>query len=708
MTLINKIREKSGLAVAIVAVSLGLFIVGSDLMSNRSVLFGDGGNPVIGEIEGNDIRLKEFNEELEIVKRNFELSQGTPPSENQMQNLRQEAWQRLVFKYAYQPQFEKLGIRVTPDEISDMIQGNNIHPGIANSFKDDKGELDKKRLQEFLANIKQGRYGNQMRLSFENYVVGVLEERARNKYENLLSKSYYATSLEAKKEYERQNTKVDVNLLYVPYTSIPDSTIKPTDAQLKEYYNKNKKDYEREANVALEYLTFPVKASNEDRLEVAKEASSLVTQFQQTKNDTAFIEANSDTRNNFLVATPKELPTAISVELAEKGKVFGPLLEKESYKLYKVIDIQKDTALEFARARHILFKVDKNAKPEEKAKAKAQAEKVLAEIKKGADFAEKAREHGSDGTRNRGGDLGWFDQNTMVKPFSDAVFGATTTGLLPKIVETEFGYHIVSITNTKTRNKYVIGVIEKLVQPSDETRERVYRQAGKFARAKNAQEFNELIEKDSTVTKLQALTVPPTARSINNITSPRVREIIRWAYKDETKVGTVSDIFDLEDQFVIVLLTERTEKGIAPFEKVKEDVTRAVIKELKAQKIIEKLKATSGSLDERRQAYGADAAMVVSAQDLSLRDNSVNNIGFAPKLVGKIFSMQKGEVSEPIKEDNGVVIVEVTNIDAALETADYNAYKTQLIDRISASITFKIPQAINELSKVEEQLYKFF
>jgi peptidyl-prolyl cis-trans isomerase D len=708
MTLINKIREKSGVAVAIVAVSLGLFIVGSDLLMNKSSLFGGGGSdPIVGEVNGYEVKLREFNEELEQVRRNYEMSQGTPPTEDQMQGLRQNAWQRLVFKYAYIPQFEKLGIKVSPEEINDMVQGNNIHQGIANAFKDEKtGEVDKQRLQDYLANMKKGAFGAQGKMAFDNFVMGLFDDRSNTKYEGLLTKTSYATNLEAKREYERQNTKADINFLYVPYTSIPDSTIKPTDEQLKAYYEKNKKDFEKEANVALEYLAFPVKASNEDRLEVAKETSGLIPQFEQTKNDTAFVEANSDTKNYFISGTPKDLPTTISVDKAEKGKVFGPILDKEVYKLYKVIKVEDDSVYS-ARASHILFKVEKNAKPEDKAKAKADAEKVLAELKKGADFAEKARQHGTDGTRNRGGDLGWFDQNTMVKPFSDPIFNATTTGLVQKVVETEFGYHIISITNTKIKSKYTIGVIEKLVQPSDETREKVYRQAGKFTRAKNIEEFNKIVEEDSGTIKLQALTVNPNARNINNINSPRVREIVRWAYNDETEIGSVSDVFDLEDQYVIAVLTERTEKGIAAFDKVKEDISRIVVKDLKSAQIIEKLKGTSGSLDDRKKAYG-DAAIVGTAQDLALKDNSVNRIGFAPKLVGKIFNMQKGETSEPIKEDNGVVIVELSNIDAALETADYSAYKTQVAERNGSTAGFKLTQAINELAGVKEYLYKFF
>jgi peptidyl-prolyl cis-trans isomerase D len=77
---------------------------------------------------------------------------------------------------------------------------------------------------------------------------------------------------------------------------------------------------------------------------------------------------------------------------------------------------------------------------------KAQAERVLADIKSNGNFAASASQYGQDGTAQNGGDLGWFAKEDFVEPFATAAFAAKSTGLLSNLVETEYGYHIIEVT----------------------------------------------------------------------------------------------------------------------------------------------------------------------------------------------------------------------------------------------------------------------
>lgn len=94
------------------------------------------------------------------------------------------------------------------------------------------------------------------------------------------------------------------------------------------------------------------------------------------------------------------------------------------------------------KARHILFMVENE---EEKESVKADAEAVLDRIKGGEDFATLAAEFGSDGTKDKGGDLGWFGRGAMVPPFEEAVFALEPGSLGEELVETQFGFHIVQV-----------------------------------------------------------------------------------------------------------------------------------------------------------------------------------------------------------------------------------------------------------------------
>ena len=81
---------------------------------------------------------------------------------------------------------------------------------------------------------------------------------------------------------------------------------------------------------------------------------------------------------------------------------------------------------------------------------RTQALEILQKIKDGADFAEMAKQYGSDGTKDQGGDLGWFSRGQMVPEFEDATFSLKKGQLDSDLVKTQYGYHILQVTDTRT------------------------------------------------------------------------------------------------------------------------------------------------------------------------------------------------------------------------------------------------------------------
>ena len=102
------------------------------------------------------------------------------------------------------------------------------------------------------------------------------------------------------------------------------------------------------------------------------------------------------------------------------------------------------------RASHILITAPASASAADRAKAKAKAEQLLAEVKKApATFADVARKNSQDpGSAEKGGDLDFVTRGAMVKPFEDAMF-ALKKGDISDVIETEFGYHIIRLTDIK-------------------------------------------------------------------------------------------------------------------------------------------------------------------------------------------------------------------------------------------------------------------
>lgn len=100
---------------------------------------------------------------------------------------------------------------------------------------------------------------------------------------------------------------------------------------------------------------------------------------------------------------------------------------------------------ETARARHILVRVERGADDQAKADARARAASILADVRKGEDFASLAERYSEDSTgRGKGGDLGDFRRGQMVKAFEDAAF-ALKPGEVSDVVETEYGYHVIRL-----------------------------------------------------------------------------------------------------------------------------------------------------------------------------------------------------------------------------------------------------------------------
>jgi peptidyl-prolyl cis-trans isomerase C len=100
------------------------------------------------------------------------------------------------------------------------------------------------------------------------------------------------------------------------------------------------------------------------------------------------------------------------------------------------------------RASHILLRVDPNAPESMKKQARTRINQLLKRARSGEDFAALAKQHSQDGSAQQGGDLGYFEREQMVPAFSEAAF-ALKPGQISDVVTTQFGYHIVKVTDKK-------------------------------------------------------------------------------------------------------------------------------------------------------------------------------------------------------------------------------------------------------------------
>ncbi|HAA13066.1 MAG TPA: hypothetical protein DCE41_15785 [Cytophagales bacterium] len=703
MALLNRIRERSGLAVGIIAFGLILFLLGAEFLNPASSFFNSND---VGEIDGVAISPQRYQSEIDNQNRLFALRTGrNPSSEQETSQIRNQAWLQLITDVAFGAQYDALGVVVTEDEVYDMVQGNNIDPTVQSYFRNPQtGQFDPNFVQQYFQGWDNLPADERARWQvIENTIV---DGRHRLKYEGLVINSTYVTSAEAKRDYEQKNAVAEARYMYVPYYSIPDSAISISDNDLRSYYNEHKEEYKVENETrSISYVRFPLVASVEDSAQVREEMTNLANDFRTAENDSTFARRNSSSRIGFYERyTRANMPAVFDDQgdYMQIGDVVGPVLEGSNYVVYKVSDIYEDTTA-VARASHILIR-NESGDDAGKDAAREQAQDLINQIRGGADFADLAAEFGTDGTAQRGGDLGWFDESTMVAEFSEAVFGSSRTGLVNTPVETQFGFHVIDITEAPQYTAYKLAKVDLEITASTATEDEAYRSAdGLRANAGGNLSGFENAAVAAGVQILAADNIDANAYSVSGMNN--ARQMVRWLFNDAS-VGDVADqIFEAGDAYVVLAMSSIQEEGYLSFEAVRTQVEAAVRKDKKAEAIIAKLGDVQNStIDDLAASYGTDAT-VNSSTNLRLNSNSMVGIGFAPIALGTTFGLEEGEISAPIQETNGVVVVQLEAKVAATEQGAYDSNRTALMNQQRSANTGAIAQSIEEQAKIKDQRY---
>lgn len=718
MAFIGKLREKAGTWVVIfVFVAIASFIL-TDIFTGQQSIFNSMSNEV-GEISGHSVSLEEFQNAVREREAEYIANFGREATEREMNALRQQAWELLIVRYAIEKQYDKVGVEVTTDEVWDLIQGKdaNIDQNVRQAFTDPTtNTFDRSRVVSYLqelqnpppnANPQVLQMWQDQKNRWALFQRNLGPGRQRIKYENLLIKTDYVTTAEAEREYHRQTDVAEIKFLFVPFFA--DTTTTVSNDDFSNYYNKNKEKFKTEESRSILYVSFPLTPSAADTLEVKEEAQRIAAEFATIEDDSVYASANSEGPNAFGKYNVSSLPSFVSSADLQQGKLIGPFMDNGSFKVMKVSKVAKDTVYN-ARARHILIAGEDRSTPfkdlsaADKKAAKEKAQKILNEIKGGADFAAKAREFGTDGTAARGGDLGWFSSGQMVKPFENAVFNATKTGVVNNLVETDFGYHIIDVTELKNNTSYTLAVIELRVTPGDATTNETFRKAEEFATGLSSVEEFRARAKEQNLMSLEAKNIGANDRVIGAL--GEAREIIRWVFND-AETGKVSNVFDLQDQYAVAVMTGGVEKGYKPLESVREEIRPAVQNEVRGRKIIERLGEAKGTLEEIAAAFG-NGANIYSSSDVKLSNSSLPSAGFDPQAIGVAFSLENGKRSKPFVGESGVLLIELQNKTIAPAIADYTAYKNTLTQSQSSRSTMNIGEAIKENSGIEDKRYKFY
>jgi peptidyl-prolyl cis-trans isomerase D len=707
MATLQTIRTKAGLLVAIViGISLAAFILGDMFQGGSSLL--QGNRMEVGEINGESIQYPQFQQEVEKLGDIYRMNtQQNQLDENTWVQVREQTWQTMIRDIVMNDVYENLGINVSSDELFDMLQGTNLHPIVQQLFRNpETGQVDRGAVVQFLRNLETGVAPEQRQywLYLEDQIV---DERIQSKYNNLVGKGLYVTSLEAENSMEGRNKQVSFDYIMLNHNSVADSQVVVTDKELREYYNKNQESYNQEKLRQIEYITFPVEPSSDDFEATQEWINDIVPDFASATDNIAFVNSNSDVDFDDTWYKKEDLPEDIATWIfetdADVNDIFGPYFEDNAYKLAKLhaSEMMPDSV----EARHILLQVNTQ---QELIGQQALADSLKAAIESGSNFATLAMEFSADqGSAIQGGELGWFGRGMMVKPFENAAFNNDVNEVT--IVNSQFGIHIVQTTDRGPETRQVqVAYLVRNVTPSTQTYQNVYAKASEFAGKNLTREDFDAAVAEQNLNKRSA-SLRETDRQVGALENSR--PLVRAAYS--SKPGTIiqdqqgSTIFDFGENFVIATLVSATEEGVASFEDVKDRVELAVVKQKKGQFLVEKAKTVMNGKTDMDAIASELGTTVRNAANVNFTSIQIPGIGMEPKVVGTATNLSPDQISQPVEGNNGVYIVKVISINEG-DNQDIENEKTRLAQNLTFRATSQAYNAHREKAEVEDQRAKFY
>jgi len=685
------------LIATVIGLSLVAFIL-SDMLNSGSTLFSQSKN-VVGEIAGKSITYPEYMALVTKIEENQKANnrQSSIP-EAQMEQIREYAWRSLVEKNTVEKEIDKVGVSVSTDELFDLVQGNNPAPLIRQYFTNPQtGQFDRNAVITFLQGMENNPESRQAWLSLEQEIK---KGRLREKYETLIGKGLYITNLQAKEATDAMATKVSFSYVGKAYSSIADTSVAVTEKELKNYYNNHEQNFEQLASRDIDYMVFPIFPSKTDFTKAEELINKLAPEFQVAEDAKQYAQLNSKKNVETNYFKKSDLPEAVGNFAfgATKADMLGPIFENNTYKLYRIADVKMSP--DSVKARHILIA------PKQSLEAtKAFADSVAKLVRNGGNFAELAKEFSGDqGSAQQGGDLGWFREGMMVKPFNDACFNGKKGEIVT--VETQFGVHVIQILEMGPEVKKVqLATVEIDVVPSNQTYQTIYTEASKFVAEYNTFEKFEKASNDpkNSQKKRVANNLKEGDKTIAGLDRPR--EIVRWAFGAEK--GDISTVFELGDQFVIAALTSVKEEGTAPFETVKNDIEFIVKKEKKGELLAKQMVEAANGANAIEAIAAKMGIAQMQADNISFSSFVVPGAGIEPQLIAASTVTPKNAISKPVIGINAVYLFQVKDVakDSALNVVDN---QKRLIDMYGNFAPRAAVQALEDAAKIKDNRSKFF
>jgi peptidyl-prolyl cis-trans isomerase D len=311
------------------------------------------------------------------------------------------------------------------------------------------------------------------------------------------------------------------------------------------------------------------------------------------------------------------------------------------------------------QARHILIKVDPNASAEDVAKAKERIEAILKKARDGQNFAELAKQYSEGPSRDKGGDLGTFRREAMVKPFADKAF-SMKAGEISDPVRTQFGWHIIKVEKVNEATKTSLADAKQSIR-----KKLVDKRAKDLAYDAAESIYDGIFQGDQLEAlanehKLALHTTDFFTRQKPPAGVGSKADFAKVAF--ELPEGQASDVQDFGDGYYILEVIDRQPSRIPEFETVEAKVRADLIKEKQDQKAKADAEAVLAALKNgvAFQEAGRQFELEPHTTGFFKRDGAIPDIGYERDISRAAFELSdKNKLpQEVLKGRKGYYVIE--------------------------------------------------
>lgn len=301
-------------------------------------------------------------------------------------------------------------------------------------------------------------------------------------------------------------------------------------------------------------------------------------------------------------------------------------------------------------------------------------------------------------------DSTWVKASTFPVELEEAI-AKNEVGYVFGPYENNDAFNAARILGKEMRNDTLwasVAIVKREITASEDTDREVFSEVNRFVTEnKTADQFNSAIE----TLGLNKRTYQSLRKTTNRISGINYsREIVRWAFDDNTKVGDMSKVFPIENMYVVAVLTKIVPEGFAPYDELIKNHSTQIIKEKKGEMIAEKAKAYGTDYEKMIKELNGEK---VNVENISFDSNVFGSLGNEERISGTALGMNEGVFSAPIEGGNAYAVVKVTSTTPAGNT-DFNSFQTSMKSTFTNKVTNNAYNALFENAKVVNNGYLFF